>query len=600
MAYEDLKSAIKQAIKQNGNQEITGNLLQSTLLNIVNTIGFEIAQEFGNDNTKVLSQKASSDLLLHSDELIFTASAKILGLFIKSGISIGNTIDTKSFTEFKGWGISVLALAKNASVSYKQVGFGKGQADTVYVTDTNFKVIHTQVLQSAENEISYTNNTNDVVFIFINSDVDITIDMPKRIKFTGVVFDVSSYVYNSIFISSKFLHSDELIFTASAKILGLFIKSGISIGNTIDTKSFTEFKGWGISVLALAKNASVSYKQVGFGKGQADTVYVTDTNFKVIHTQVLQSAENEISYTNNTNDVVFIFINSDVDITIDMPKRIKFTGVVFDVSSYVYNSIFISSKLLDISINNAQSYSSFKAIYKFGVIGDSLSVGHMTNPKTGVTNSRNLKFSWGQLLARKNSQVCLNFGFSGATAETFFTNTLFKPSEKLVEQENKCQAYICAMGANYEPAGLGTIADINDDNPELNAKTFYGQYGRILQLIHNTFADSIVFCIPLTYPRKNDSRNNAIKAICDKFKSFAYYIDLDKYNDFIKNNLVGTVITEGRTYSKFYYEWHYTAAGYALYGDIIEKAISNYMIENADSNFNSIGQIAYGSNDVIN
>lgn len=39
MAYENLKAAIKQAIKQNGNQEITGNLLQSTLLNVVNTIG---------------------------------------------------------------------------------------------------------------------------------------------------------------------------------------------------------------------------------------------------------------------------------------------------------------------------------------------------------------------------------------------------------------------------------------------------------------------------------------------------------------------------------------------------------------------------------
>ena len=39
MAYENLKSAIKQAIKQNGNQEITGNLLQSTLLNIVNALG---------------------------------------------------------------------------------------------------------------------------------------------------------------------------------------------------------------------------------------------------------------------------------------------------------------------------------------------------------------------------------------------------------------------------------------------------------------------------------------------------------------------------------------------------------------------------------
>ena len=39
MAYENLKAAIKQAIKQNGNQEITGPTMQSTLLSIVDNIG---------------------------------------------------------------------------------------------------------------------------------------------------------------------------------------------------------------------------------------------------------------------------------------------------------------------------------------------------------------------------------------------------------------------------------------------------------------------------------------------------------------------------------------------------------------------------------
>ena len=39
MAYENLKSAIKQVIKQNGNKEITGPALQNTLLSIVNSIG---------------------------------------------------------------------------------------------------------------------------------------------------------------------------------------------------------------------------------------------------------------------------------------------------------------------------------------------------------------------------------------------------------------------------------------------------------------------------------------------------------------------------------------------------------------------------------
>lgn len=38
MAYENLKSAIKQVIKQNGNQEITGYILQNTLLSVVDNI----------------------------------------------------------------------------------------------------------------------------------------------------------------------------------------------------------------------------------------------------------------------------------------------------------------------------------------------------------------------------------------------------------------------------------------------------------------------------------------------------------------------------------------------------------------------------------
>lgn len=41
MAYETLKNSIKQAIKQNGNQEITGDVMQDTLLNILGPAGLE-------------------------------------------------------------------------------------------------------------------------------------------------------------------------------------------------------------------------------------------------------------------------------------------------------------------------------------------------------------------------------------------------------------------------------------------------------------------------------------------------------------------------------------------------------------------------------
>ena len=46
MAYENLKTAIKQVIKQNGNQEITGSTMQSTLLSMVDNIP-EVVHESG-------------------------------------------------------------------------------------------------------------------------------------------------------------------------------------------------------------------------------------------------------------------------------------------------------------------------------------------------------------------------------------------------------------------------------------------------------------------------------------------------------------------------------------------------------------------------
>lgn len=82
MAYENLKAAIRQAIKQNNNQEITGALLQTTLLSIVENFEnnkaeksdvttelakkfdkVNIAQETGDAADKVISQKVVTDII---------------------------------------------------------------------------------------------------------------------------------------------------------------------------------------------------------------------------------------------------------------------------------------------------------------------------------------------------------------------------------------------------------------------------------------------------------------------------------------------------------------------------------------------------------
>ena len=75
MAYENLKAAIKQAIKQNGNQEITGSTMQSTLLSMIDNIP-EIVQEFGEAEDKVISQKVVSDKFADLSNIIKVVSNK--------------------------------------------------------------------------------------------------------------------------------------------------------------------------------------------------------------------------------------------------------------------------------------------------------------------------------------------------------------------------------------------------------------------------------------------------------------------------------------------------------------------------------------------
>lgn len=240
-------------------------------------------------------------------------------------------------------------------------------------------------------------------------------------------------------------------------------------------------------------------------------------------------------------------------------------------------------------------FNAFRSIYKFGVIGDSLSVGQMANPVDDVITYRNLHFSWPQILARANGQVALNFGFSGASATTWFTNTEYNCPTEVSKATNLCQAYIIGIGANLDAGGIGSMSDINWSNPTQSAATFYGQYARIIQLLRSVAPKAAIFCLTLPYPRENNAVNTAIKAIAadSHVSSNCFVIDIVKANKILQDDIVGDFVSSGN-YSKFYYKSHFTAPGYAMVAKLIEKAIGQFMAANAgNAVIRSIGQIPY-------
>lgn len=196
MAYENLKTAIKQAIKQNSNQEITGNLLQSTLLSMVDTIGTSvdaeltkklnkenIVQESGDAEDKVMSQKVVSskfnDLIDKSKELeykkadvsqvnnsLYDLEKKIGNRFVIEG-NVTNLPDEEDLTSVKESEHDVLKLADR---SYAPHNFsGKGH-----------KILRKNITQVSLAVTKITISfvpTSDGTIVFTINGVEVSVDM---------------------------------------------------------------------------------------------------------------------------------------------------------------------------------------------------------------------------------------------------------------------------------------------------------------------------------------------------------------------------------------------------------------------------------------
>ena len=238
--------------------------------------------------------------------------------------------------------------------------------------------------------------------------------------------------------------------------------------------------------------------------------------------------------------------------------------------------------------------SAFGTFAKFGVVGDSLSVGYMGD-SSGTAHGRNIYYSWGQVLARRYGNKCLNFGFSGATTKTWYTNETHGKVE-LVQEQNKCQAYVVGLGVNdtVTESNVGSPSDIDLDNYNNNAESFYGNYAKVIQTIME-FAPTayiFVFTIPKTggTNRFSEIKNNVIKGVVAKLASDrVFVIETNEYSELFNLD----IITDNA------YSSHYTAIGYANIATINAIMLTDCMNMNADK-LKDIAFIPYGDNDVIN
>ncbi len=207
----------------------------------------------------------------------------------------------------------------------------------------------------------------------------------------------------------------------------------------------------------------------------------------------------------------------------------------------------------------------FAGVPKFGIIGDSLASG------SSVDGSFR-QFSWWKVLERDAGATYGEFCAGGMNTRRWITDANYGLPVAILP-ENKCQAYVIALGVNDRTAlgdsYLGTSADIDMSDPTNNADTFYGNYARIIQTLTTAFGSKFIV---MTDPRVESGFNEAIRYMAATFAN-VYLLDL--YADY------GELYDKGGVFYQFQdTSAHYSSLGYMMMGKFLEMAISRVMMNN--------------------
>lgn len=213
--------------------------------------------------------------------------------------------------------------------------------------------------------------------------------------------------------------------------------------------------------------------------------------------------------------------------------------------------------------------------------GDSVTSGHIETDTSQVKS--NPKFAWPYYLGLKNDAEYINTAISGASARTWLKN---EDGLGKAYAAGKTQAYIIAFGMNdsnsnlssYTP--LGTPEDIGQD-----VDTFYCRYGEVIANLHYLSPDAYIFLFLMPY--ENDTRapyNEAIEYIGETYSTEynLHVVDLRNYVSYFDM----PSITEDYTH------YHWTAVSYKQFADIIDIAISDYILANV-TKFQNVNLVEY-------
>ncbi len=280
---------------------------------------------------------------------------------------------------------------------------------------------------------------------------------------------------------------------------------------------------------------------------------------------------------------------------LNIPDNVKYIIATTMAKSFGLE-IITHKKIVDFKIepdsNIVPNLNHFAVFKSFSAIGDSITEGlypSTFNEDGSVKKwAANKSFSWVRYLGALTGASNYNYGVSGATAKTWFTNQY--GYSMMVNNNKRTQAYIIGLGVNDVISAdypIGSVADVDFDDCSNNAETFIGCYAKIIQSVILLNPTAKIFClIPPNISASTAPKYDSLKTLIadEHFVGTVFCVDLSS------QDYAGYYQTKAVT--KFKFGVHYSAPGYAQLAKILLYALSKTMIDNSE-HFNQISEIVY-------
>lgn len=236
-------------------------------------------------------------------------------------------------------------------------------------------------------------------------------------------------------------------------------------------------------------------------------------------------------------------------------------------------------------LDNIKPDGGFCGIFRsIACIGDSLSSGEFqSTDENGYSGYHDMfEYSWGRYMARALGCKVYNFSRGGMTAKEYLNS--FAESRGMWDEHLASQAYIIALGVNdmlNARCPVGSISDIDFENPENSNKIFAGYYANIIFRYKKISPRARFFLMSM--PRENDNDNPLREAHAKFLHELAAKIP----NTYVIDLYAEAPVYDSEFHRNFYMNGHLNPAGYLLTANMVMTYI-DYIIRNNPEKFRDV------------